>query len=104
MNEGVLSKMTELLREAARPAMIILFGSHARGDAREDSDVDVLVVEEEVADRQTEMVRLLRVLSPLRMPVDLLVVSKDRFSYWCDVPGNIYFHAAEEGRVLYEAA
>ena len=33
-----------ILAEAARPARIVLFGSHARGDAREDSDVDFLVI------------------------------------------------------------
>lgn len=50
------------------------------------------------------MVRLNRVLSPLRIPVDLLVVSEDVFQYWCDTPGNVYFEAATEGKVLYEAA
>lgn len=102
--DDVIIKMAELLRDAARPAKIILFGSHARGDARDDSDIDVMVVEENVADRQAEMVRLLRVLSPLRIPVDLLVVGKDLFNYWSETPGNIYFHVAEEGKVLYEAA
>ena len=57
-----------------------------------------------VPDRVAEMVRLNRVLSPLRMPVDLLVVSEERFYYWSDTPGNIYFTARTEGRVLYEQA
>src|SRR5271166_592762 len=49
-----------ILAEAARPARIVLFGSHARGDAREDSDVDLLVIEPQVEDRAREMVRLRR--------------------------------------------
>jgi hypothetical protein len=24
--------------------------------------------------------------------------------YWCETPGNVYFQALKEGRVLYEAA
>jgi hypothetical protein len=38
------------------------------------------------------------------MAIDLLVVSEANFQYWRDTPGNVYFEAATEGRVLYEAA
>ena len=38
-------------QEAARPAVVILFGSRARGDWREDSDVDLLVITEEADGR-----------------------------------------------------
>jgi predicted nucleotidyltransferase len=96
--------MTELLREAARPKRIVLFGSQTRGEARPDSDLDVLVVEEHVSDRAAEIVRLSRVLSPLRIPVEILIVSEEQFQYWCDTPGNVYFDARTRGKVLYEAA
>ncbi len=99
-----LGKLTQLLVEAARPKCIILFGSHARGEASEDSDVDILVVEEKPADRLSEMIRLNRLLRTVGVPVDLLVVSAEKFDYWRDTPGNVYFEAASEGTVLYEAA
>jgi len=50
------------------------------------------------------MVRLNRALRSLSIAVDLLVVSQENFSYWRDTPGNVYFEAATEGKVLYEAA
>jgi predicted nucleotidyltransferase len=93
-----------LLIEAAKPNRIIMFGSQARGEASEDSDFDVMVVEEAVPDRVGEMVRLNRLVRSLAIPVDLLVVSAEKFNYWCDTPGNVYFEAATEGEVLYEAA
>jgi hypothetical protein len=34
----------------------------------------------------------------------LLVVSAEKFEYWRDTPGNVYFEAAREGKILYEAA
>ena len=104
VDESLIAKATQLLRESANPKRIILFGSYARGDARMDSDVDLLVVVGRVADRVAEMVRLGRVLSPLRIPVDLLVVSDETFRYWSDTPGNVYATARTEGRVLYEQA
>jgi len=103
-NTGTIQRLTELLVKAAKPNRIIMFGSQARGEAGEDSDFDVMVVEETVSDRVAEMVRLNRLLRSLDIPVDLLVVSAEKFNYWCDTPGNVYFEAATEGEVLYEAA
>jgi uncharacterized protein len=103
-NTETIKRLTELLVEAAKPKRIIMFGSQARGEAGEDSDFDVMVVEEGVSDRAGEMVRLNRLLRSLDVPVDLLVVSAEKFDYWCDTPGNVYFEAATEGEVLYEAA
>ena len=101
---NVMTKMVALLRDAAHPRQIILFGSYARGDERPDSDLDLLVILDHVQDRAAEMVRLARVLSPLRLPVDLLVASEDTFRYWADTPGNVYAAARAEGKVLYEQA
>lgn len=100
----MIEKASDLLAQVAKPERIILFGSHAREDARFDSDIDILVIEREVDDRIAEMVRLNRELAPLRLPVDLLVVDQDMFDQWSDTPGNVYYRAKREGKVLYEAA
>lgn len=99
-----LRRLTDLLARAARPKYIILFGSQARGEGSKDSDFDVMVVEPELANRGEEMVRLSRLLRPLDIAVDLLVVSAEKFEYWRGTPGNVYFEAASEGKILYEAA
>jgi hypothetical protein len=75
-----------------------------RGEPGAESDLDFLVVQPTVRDRRREMVRLRRVLSPLRIPADVIVVSEQAFQEWRDTPGNILYEAAVEGRVLYEAA
>lgn len=100
-------KLQEAVRrivEAAHPRKIILFGSHARGTARPDSDVDLLVVTGPMseAERVKEMARLRDLLSALRMPVDVLVAPESKLEYWRDTPGNVYFEASEDGKTLYE--
>jgi predicted nucleotidyltransferase len=90
-----------ILAEAAHPARIVLFGSHARGDARPDSDVDLLVIEPRVEDRAREMVRLRRLLRPLRLPVDILVYSAEEVAHWGDQPGSVLYWALREGKVLH---
>ena len=104
IDTDAIKRLTDLLVKAARPKRIIMFGSQARGEAGEASDLDVMVVEEGVLDRAAEMVRLNRLLRSLDIAVDLLVVSAEKFDYWCETPGNVYFEAATEGQILYEAA
>jgi len=99
-----LRQAVERIVELAAPQRVILFGSRARGGERADSDADLLVIEDEVTDHASEMTRLRRALRSLRMPVDILVVSAERFRSWSETPGNVYFEALNEGRVLYEAA
>jgi uncharacterized protein len=89
---------------AADPVKIVLFGSHARGDAGPDSDFDFLVIERDPPDRHAEMVRLGRALRPLGMPFDIIVVSKRYAEDWEGVEGSIVHAALTEGRVLHAAA
>ena len=100
----------DLIDEAARRivaaapgARVILFGSHARGEAGPDSDVDLLVVEPRVTDRFAEIVRLQRVLAPLRLPADVIVVSEDQVEEWGDVQSTMLHDALREGRIVAQA-
>jgi uncharacterized protein len=102
ITEGIIVEAARRLREAAPGSKIILFGSHARGDAREGSDLDFLVVEPVVMARREEMVRLTDVLRPMRVPVDILVTSHRNFEEWRNIPGTVIFRAAREGRVVYD--
>jgi predicted nucleotidyltransferase len=88
---------------AAPGARVILFGSHARGDAGPDSDVDLLVIEPRVEDHNREVVRLQRVLAPLRLPADVIVVSEQHVEEWGDVESTMVHDALREGRVLAQA-
>lgn len=104
IDPATIQKAVELLRAAANPRKIILFGSYATGEADDGSDVDLLVVEDRVQDVRSEIVRLLRVIGPLRFPADVLVISAADFEHWSDTPGNVAFEALNFGKVLYDAA
>jgi uncharacterized protein len=65
-----------LAAAARQPARVLLFGSHARGDAGSDSGLDFLVIERDVPNRHAEMVRLGREVASLGVPIDVLVVSE----------------------------
>ena len=100
----MVSHLTAVLVQAAHPKRIILFGAQASGDDAPHSDFDIMVVEEKPANRFAEMVRLHRLIRSFDIAVDLLVVSDEKFQYWRETPGNVYYEAATGGQVLYEAS
>jgi len=101
LSEETINKAVERLLEVARPQKIFLFGSYARGEAREHSDLDFLVVEREVRNQRKEMVRLHDALRPMRIPVDIVVAPEATFEKWCDVPGTVFHEAKTKGRLCY---
>ena len=101
ISSGQIQQATETLRHAAPNATIILFGSHARGNAGWDSDVDFLIIETELKERRREMARLARTLRPLRIRADVLVFSRRTYDEWSRIPGTVIHAVAREGKVLH---
>ena len=106
VDDALLRRMAAVIVDEVDPEQVILFGSHARGDARANSDVDLVVVEAEPfgsdRDPHTEAVRLYRVLAGFPVAVDILVYSRADVEYWRDSRNYVLARALREGRVLYE--
>lgn len=106
VNEEMFQRMTRAIVDEADPEQVILFGSRGRGDARDDSDVDLIVVEAEPfgpgRDRVKEMARLYRALAGFMVPTDILVYSTADVEYWRDSLNHVLARALRDGKVVYE--
>jgi len=83
---------------------IILFGSRARGDYRQDSDWDILIVTKKKLDRRVwedfSYDTSLALIDMLDKPVDVLIVDKEDYEVKREYKGLIYYWATVEGKAI----
>jgi predicted nucleotidyltransferase len=97
-----LDRIVKRLVTRFKPDQIILFGSHARGSADADSDIDLLVVMPLVnrKRRQTTLAMQLA-LKDIQTPKDIIVVTPEEVDRQKDIPGTLIRPALLEGKTLY---
>lgn len=98
---GELSRIVENIRERYQPSCVILFGSLARGECREGSDIDLCLIKE--TDRPfLERLRDARIAADAHEAVDILVYTPGE---WREMVRQGNYFVREEilgrGRVLY---
>lgn len=86
-----------------QPERVILFGSHARGEATAESDVDLLVVLETDEEPAEACVRVRRAARQARrgVPLDVLVYTPDELDARLAAGDPLLRHILREGVVLY---
>jgi predicted nucleotidyltransferase len=99
----VIDRMARRIAELFHPEKIILFGSMARGEQTDDSDVDLLVLMREVSDHRSLRIQMRRAVNGMGLPKDIVVLTVDEFERKRNMPGTIAYPADHEGRVLYAA-
>lgn len=94
--------MTDRIVKNFQPLRVILFGSHARGDANPRSDIDLLVVVPQAPDKRQAAIEIRRALADLPVCKDIIVTTADEISRRGHMVGTVLWAALREGQVLYE--
>jgi predicted nucleotidyltransferase len=96
-----INRMVKRIVKNFHPDKIILFGSHARGDAGPDSDVDLLVVMDFEGSKLDKTVKVRVALGSHAVPTDVILSRPKDFAWRKEIVGTIEYPAAREGKVLY---
>ena len=100
MTPAVPQHLIDSVVAAMNPVEIWLFGSHARGEAHGDSDVDLLVVVDDGAEKAAVRARS-RAVNGFAEPLDLLITTRSLFERRRRVFGTLAEAVDHEGRRLY---
>lgn len=102
--EALLNEIVRRLVQTLQPERIYLFGSRARGDARPDSDYDLLVVVKERTGEGLEMEqRAYGAMWGLHAPVEIVVMTTDYFDWMLEAAASLPASVQREGRLLHAA-
>jgi uncharacterized protein len=96
-----IEKVAVLLAEAVGAERVILFGSHARGEAHDMSDVDLMIVAESDLPRFKRSRALYAMLRPYPFPMDLVVYTPREVERAKQSPLSFVSRVLQEGKSVY---
>ena len=102
IDDKLIRYVTDTIVEHFHPRRIVLFGSHARGDAHPDSDLDLLIEMETELPFYERMRRVSEVFGLRPFAMDVLVYTPEELDAYSD--WSFFRTVRREGKVLYESA
>lgn len=99
--QAAIAAMVHRLVTQFQPERIILFGSHARGTAGPDSDVDLLVILPVTGSKRAKQIEMRVALHDIRVPKDIIVATPEEVARRGHIVGTLMRPALQEGKVLY---
>ena len=103
IDRATIQAIAQLIVERFNPEQIILFGSNARGEIGEHSDVDLLVVLRADAGRSQRGNPIRRAIAErFILPIDVIIRSPEALATQRNDPYSFIHKVLKEGEVLYE--
>ncbi|MGH7901037.1 MAG: nucleotidyltransferase domain-containing protein [Thermodesulfobacteriota bacterium] len=97
-----MERLVECLRRY-NPERIIIFGSYARGDSDEFSDIDVVVIKKTEKRFIERLIEVARCLDNDLGKVDVFVYTSEEFEDMSHSGNPFIEKVLKEGRVIYQA-
>jgi len=98
-DKNIIDKIINLILQVIVPDKIILFGSQARGEARPDSDYDILVIKKDIEDELVLERALYR--NMIGVGVDIIVKTPEGVEKAKNRLISVVKEAIQEGIVIY---
>jgi len=104
LTQEQIQAAADRIAAALHPKKIILFGSYARGDATEHSDLDLMVVDAQTDNTFNASVLGRRAVGDVGIGVDVVAFEGATVQEHAEWQSNLIYWALKEGKVLYDAA
>ncbi len=100
-SDHLVNKIVEKIAEAVRPDQIILFGSRAISGAREESDVDLLLIYSGPKSKREVKQDVYRLFPHPDFSIDLFVLSPEELHQQKKIANTLAREASERGVVCH---
>lgn len=82
---------------------IYLFGSYAKNEQNEESDLDICIITNHLAGRKIDVLRKIRrsFVNKITMPIDLLLYTTDEFGERAKLSSTFEYKIANEGVLVH---
>jgi len=97
-----LDKAVKIIIKVSKPDKIILFGSHATGKNKPESDYDLLVLKKDLKKQRKLTQEIYLNFEDIGAPIDVIVVDLEKYEQLKKDPYLIYCEADKKGKVIYE--
>ncbi len=102
IDNALIEEITHKIVEAFHPNRVILFGSRARGDFQDASDIDLFIEMESNEKPWQRRIRVRKLFPEQWWPMDLVVYTPDEVQARRNGLATIVPYVEREGKVLYE--
>ena len=103
LSDDVKKELVGKIIKVIKPQKIILFGSYAKGTATENSDIDLLIIENNVSSKIEEKRKIREALKFIQLPKDILVISEKEYDFYKDDFGSVVYEACRQGEFLWNS-
>ena len=102
-NLSVIEQIVSFITSKISPERIVLFGSYARRENKDNSDIDILIIMKNLENERKITGLLYKELlnTNISIPIDFLAIDYDKYNKLKDKIGYIYKTINREGQILY---
>lgn len=101
ITEQTIEQIKKILLSEHEIEQIILFGSQARGDSDENSDIDLLLISKNIQNRFELMRSIRRKLNSIPFDFDTLTITPEEYDRDRQIYGTLARYGYQDGKVIY---
>jgi predicted nucleotidyltransferase len=101
LDETKIKKIAEIIVKGTHPKKIYLFGSHAKGTVRLESDLDLLIIADTPCPKNKRSLAVLHLFPNRDFSLDVFVYHEDEFNEDVDIANTLATAVARESKLIY---